>query len=122
MEGRAFGEFFKGRRIALGLTLRGFCEKHGLDAGNISKIERGMLPPPKSENLLHRYADFLALRKGSDGWYEFFNLAAAEAGRLPRELMNEDIMKRMPVLFRTIRGKKISKKKLDKLIELIKES
>lgn len=122
MEGRAFGQFFKERRIALGFTLRKFCEKYGIDAGNISKIERGMLPPPKSEDLLSRYAGFLALKKGSDEWYEFFDLAAAESGRFPRELMDEEIMKRMPVLFRTIRGKKISKKKLDKLIKLIKES
>lgn len=123
MEGRkTFGEFFKEKRIALGLTLRQFCEKHHIDAGNMSKIERGILPPPKSDKLLKKYAALLNLKEGSDDWYQFFDLAAADSGRLPKELMEKDILARMPVFFRTIRGKKLSKDKLDKLIKLIKES
>lgn len=48
MDGRkTFGSYFKDRRIKLGLTLRQFCEKHSMDPGNLSKIERGVLPPPK---------------------------------------------------------------------------
>ncbi|MFA5143477.1 MAG: hypothetical protein WC522_04845 [Candidatus Omnitrophota bacterium] len=43
-----------------------------------------------------------------------------ELGRLPKELREKEIVARMPFLFRTIRGKKISKEKLDKLIKLIK--
>lgn len=123
MAGRKmFGNFFKERRIFLGLTLRRFCEQHNLDVGNLSKIERGILPAPKSEHLLKKYAECLKLKKGSDEWYEFFDLAAAESGKLPKELMEEDILERMPVLFRTIRGKKLSKSKFDALIKLIKES
>ena len=117
-----FGSFFKEKRKELKLTLRQFCEKHDLDAGNISKIERGILPPPKSEKLLQKYAAFLNLKKGTDNWYLFFDLAAAETGRFPKELMEKDILARMPILFRTIRGKKLSKHKLEQLIKLIKES
>lgn len=120
--GRSFGEFFKEKRIALSLTLRQFCEKCSLDAGNISKMERGILPPPKSEELLKKYAKLLNLKEGTDDWYLFFDLAAAETGRLPKELMEKDILKRMPLLFRTLRGKKLTKEKLDKLIRIIKES
>lgn len=119
---RTFGELFKEKRISLGITLRRFCEKHSLDAGNMSKIERGILPAPKSEELLKKYAKFLGLKEGTDDWYLFFDLAAAESGRLPKELMEKDVVARMPVLFRTLRGKKLSKDKLDKLIKLIKES
>lgn len=123
MEGRkTFGEFFKEKRIALGLTLRQFCEQCHIDAGNMSKIERGILPPPKSEELLKKYAALLNLKEGTDDWYLFFDSAAADSGRLPKELMEKDILARMPVFFRTIRGKKLSKDKLDKLIKLIKES
>ena len=38
--GATFGEFFKQKRIVLGMTLRQFCAENGLDPGNISKIER----------------------------------------------------------------------------------
>lgn len=118
---KTFGGFFKEKRISFGLTLRQFCEKHSLDAGNMSKIERGILPPPKDE-ILKKYAKFLGLKEGTDDWYLFFDLAAAETGRFPKELMEKDVVARMPVLFRTIRGKKLSKDKLEKLIKLIKES
>lgn len=121
-EKMTFGRFFKERRIALGLTLRKFCERHDLDVGNLSKVERGILPPPKSEEILKKYAEYLKLKKASDDWYEFFDLAASESGKLPKELMEKDILERMPVLFRTIRGKKLSKSKFDALIKLIKES
>ena len=93
-----------------------------IDAGNMSKIERGILPPPKSDELLKKYAALLNLKEGTDDWYLFFDSAAADSGRLPKELMEKDILARMPVFFRTIRGKKLSKDKLDKLIKLIKES
>lgn len=116
-----FGKFFKEKRIALDLTLRHFCEIHNLDAGNVSKIERGILPPPKDE-ILKKYAHYLKLKEGTDDWYNFFDLAAAEAGRIPKELMEKEIVARMPFLFRTIRGKKITKDRLEKLIKLIKES
>ncbi|OIO33148.1 MAG: hypothetical protein AUJ70_03850 [Candidatus Omnitrophica bacterium CG1_02_40_15] len=119
---KTFGEFFKEKRMNTGLTLRHFCEKHNLDAGNMSKMERGISQPPKSEELLKKYAKLLKLEEGSDNWYLFFDLAAAETGRLPKELVEKDIVARMPVLFRTIRRKKLSKDKLDKLIKLIKES
>ena len=77
----------------------------------------------KEENeILKKYANYLKLKEASDEWYEFFDLAAAESGRLPKELREKEIVARMPFLFRTIRGKKITKEKLDKLIKLIKES
>ena len=118
---KTFGSYFKERRIRLGLTLRKFCEDHGIDPGNLSKVERGVLPPPKDE-ILKKYAHYLKLKEASDEWYEFFDLAAAESGRLPKELREKEIVARLPFLFRTLRGKKITKEKLNKLIKLIKES
>lgn len=117
-----FGEFVKNRRITLKLTLREFCLKHKLDPGNISKLERGILPPPKSQGKLKEYAKYLRLKEGTDDWHQFFDLAAAESGKLPKELMEDEIIDRLPLLFRTLRGKKISKDKLDELIRKIKES
>lgn len=116
----AFGEFFKAKRIELGKTLRQFCLENDLDPGNISKIERGYLAPPQHDKLVE-YAKLLKLKKETDEWYQFFDLAAAENGKIPKDILNDnEIVKELPVLFRTLRGEKISEENLDKLIRKIK--
>lgn len=119
---KSFGDFFKERRIALGLTLREFCEKYELDPGNICKLETGRLSPPHKESILKNYARYLKLKRSTEEWHEFLDLAAIESQRLPSEFTKKSIVKRLPLFFRTIRDKKLSKEKLDKLIKLIKES
>jgi len=68
-----FGEFFKKMRMKTGLTLRQFCMQNDLDPGNISKIERGLAPPPSSKKNLEKYADLLKLKKKSNNCYTFFD-------------------------------------------------
>lgn len=97
-----FGRFFKKRREVLGLSLRAFCLKHKLDPSNVSKMERGRLPPPQGEKL-REYATYLGVREGSDEWYQLFDLAAAERGIIPEDLRDEQIAGKLPVLFRTLR-------------------
>lgn len=118
-----FGEYFKQKRISIRKTLRQFCVENSLDPGNISRLERGLMPPPQGSDKLEEYARFLEIKKGSDDWYTFFDLARIEAGRIPDELLsNETVAASLPILFRTLRGQKISEKKLEKLVELIKKS
>ena len=118
-----FGEFFKDKRISLRKTLRQFCTENKLDPGNISRLERGLMPPPQGSDKLEEYARFLEIKKGSDDWYKFFDLARIEAGRIPDELLkNESVAASLPILFRTLRGKKISEKKLDELVEMIRKA
>jgi len=118
-----FGEFFKQRRIALKKTLRQFCSENKLDPGNISRLERGLMPPPQGSDKLEEYARYLHIKKGTDDWYKFFDLARIEAGRIPDELMKDEaVVASLPILFRTLRWQKISEKKLEKLVELIKKS
>lgn len=115
-----FGVFFKKKRMALGLTLRQFCLQYDLDPGNMSKLERGILPPPQHEKL-EEYAKFLKIPKGSDDWYGLFDLAAAESGKIPSDILkDEEIVDKLPVLFRTLRGEKVSDEQLDELIKKIK--
>jgi transcriptional regulator with XRE-family HTH domain len=114
-----FGKLFKERRMALGLTLREFCHQNGLDAGNLSRLERGLAPPPQGERL-GDYAEMLGLDEGSDEWYEFFDLAAAERGRIPEDLQTEDVVEKLPILFRTLRGQRVPDDKLDELVKLVK--
>ena len=117
-----FGEFFKEKRLATGKTLRAFCITNGLDPGNISRLERGRLPVPRRRELLERYARLLKIKKGSDDWYEFFDLAAAEAGEIPKEILEDaEVLERLPILFRTLRGQRVPDKDLDELVRLIRE-
>ena len=117
-----FGKFFKKMRQGSGLTLRQFCLKHELDPGNMSKIERGRAAPPKSRELLEKYAAILDIEKDSEDWYNFFDLAAACSGRIPPDLMDEDLIEKLPLVFRTLRGEKLTSKKLQDLAELIRKS
>jgi len=122
MAGEAsFGAFFKALRIKRGETLRLFCEKHGFDPGNISKLERGLLPPPQSRAKLEEYARALGLEEGSDDWYEFLDLAAIARGQIPRALLNDrEILRRLPLVFRTLQGQPVTPEQIDELIELIR--
>ena len=116
-----FGEFFKAKRQALGLTLRNFCLKYKHDPGNMSRLERGILPPPQDREALEKYAKDLGLKSGSDDWYTFFDLAAAAKGRLPDELLeDEQLVAKLPLVFRTLRGKRLTSKQLDDLVKKVK--
>jgi transcriptional regulator with XRE-family HTH domain len=118
-----FGEFFKQRRIVLGLTLREFCRRNGLDPGNISRLERGLLPPPQGRETLEHYARLLKLKKGSDEWYTFFDLAAAENGRIPAEILEDkEVLEKLPILFRTLRGQKVPDEQLDELVRKLRKA
>ena len=118
-----FGEYFKKKRIEKGFTLREFCRRFDLDPGNISKLERGMLSPPESEEKLDEYASALGLKNGTDEWYQFFDLAAASKGVIPRELMeDEELVKSLPIIFRTFRSKRISKMTVVDLIERLRKT
>jgi transcriptional regulator with XRE-family HTH domain len=118
-----FGAFFKEMRARTGLPLRKFCLTHGVDPGNLSKIERGLLPPPASREKLGKYAAWLGLKEGTDEWYEFFDLAAACSGKIPPDVMsNAELVQKLPLVFRTLRGQKVPEEQLDELAELIRKA
>ena len=118
-----FGQFFKEMRLKTGLSLRQFCLDHGLDPGNISKLERGLASPPQSKEKLEEYARYLGIEKDTDDWYNFFDYAAASTGRIPPDVMSdEELVKRLPAVFRTLRGQKLPIEKLGDLAELIRRT
>lgn len=118
-----FGAFFHQKRRELGITLREFCREFRLDVGNISKLERGKLPPPKGRGKLEEYARHLRIEEGSDDWYTFFDLACLEAGRIPEDIGNDEKLARaLPLLFRSLRDSEITEETLDRIINVVKES
>lgn len=118
-----FGSYFKDlRRENTGLSLRKFCEKNGYDPGNLSKLERGKLKPPKSRDKLSDYAEALNLEEGSEEWMNFFDLAHACRGDVPEEVLeDEEVVEKLPVLFRTLRGDRVDEEELDRLVEIIRK-
>ena len=117
-----FGELLKDLRIRRGLTLREFCLKHGFDPGNMSKVERGMLPPPPHDKL-EQIAKILELKPSSPDWDLFFDTAAIERGSIPKDsLSDEELLKKVPVFLRTLKNKKLAPEKLDELIEKLRRA
>lgn len=118
-----FGEFIKERRLALGLSLREFCLRNGHDASNWSKIERGVATPPADDNKLTEWATQLGIEQYSADWYEFFDLAAVKRGALPSSILsNEELVAKLPLFFRTLRGQKPTEQEVRNVIELIRQN
>lgn len=118
-----FGAYLKELRMEKRITLRTFCKMANADPGNISKIERGVWPPPQDREILRRYAAALAIKEGSDEWYRFFDCAAADCGIIPQDIMsNEEIVKMLPAFFRTLRGQKPTEAEVRSLVEKLRKS
>lgn len=118
-----FASFFQALRKRNRITLRAFCEAGEADPGNISRMERRNIPPPQDQGILNRYARALNLTEGSDEWYLFFDLAAADRGLIPKDIMeDEELVKELPVFFRTLRGQKPTETEMRKVIEKIRKS
>ncbi len=118
-----FGAFFEELRQRGKLTLREFCKRAGCDPANISRMERGLIPPPKGRDILERYASVLMLEEATDDWYQFFDLAAADQGIVPADIMKDaDLVKALPVFFRTLRGQKPTAVELQRIAEKIRKA
>ncbi|GAG32936.1 unnamed protein product [marine sediment metagenome] len=118
-----FGSMLRERRKVLRLGLREFALRAEVDAGNLSKIERGKLNPPQTRDALDRICFALEYDPASQEAELLRDRAAAENGRLSEEILaDEEIMSRMPVLLRTVHNKQLSAEQLDRLIEMIKGS
>lgn len=116
-----FGPFLEGLRQKRRLTLREFCRRAGCDPANLSRIERGLMPPPRSEEIIEKYAAVLGLQRGSDEWHQLFDLAAAEHGRVPADLMSDkELVAALPTFFRTLRGQKPTIEEMRRLADKIR--
>lgn len=118
-----FGELVKDLRIAQEKTLREFCLDHGHDPSNWSKLERGINPPPGDEKTLQRWAKQLGVEAGTDEWQTFMDLASVARGEIPQDIIDdEELVKKLPVFFRSVRGAELGEKELDDLIQKVKEA
>lgn len=115
-----FGKLFKKHRMETGKTLREFCRENGLDHGNMSRMERGRLKPPTGETL-DKYLEALGIEAQSDLWYHFHDVASACAGEVPDGIMSdEEVVKKLPVVFKTLRRRRPTDEEIKALIDLIR--
>jgi transcriptional regulator with XRE-family HTH domain len=110
-----FEDFVRDKRLAAKLTLRQFCLKASVDPSNWSKIERGLGEPPKSKELLDRIAYIFKLDQ--DEKHTLTDLAIVAS--IPKELRCENVMEKLPIFFRTVRGEKPTEDELRKLFDVI---
>ncbi len=116
-----FGKLVKRLRSNLTLGLREFCIAADLDPSNWSKVERGLLSPPDPAKL-EVIASTLKLRPGSDDWQNLFDYAALDQGKIPQDIMNDqELLQKLPVFFRTARGKKPTAKELEQFYNILKK-
>jgi transcriptional regulator with XRE-family HTH domain len=116
-----FGELIKKIRSEKRFGLREFCIAADCDPSNWSKIERGMIPPPQDADVLNRIATILGLSETSKERELIFDYAAIDAGKIPKYVLEDaELVKRLPVFFRTATGKKPTEEELKTLAEILK--
>ncbi|WP_145194200.1 helix-turn-helix domain-containing protein [Planctomycetes bacterium Poly30] len=119
---QTFGQLLRENRKSLGLTLRAFAESCQLDPGYLSRLERGVIPPPTQADRLDQLATAVGLPQGSAERTAFCDAAAIGSGRLPQDLVSdEQLMSKLPVLFRTARGETPSREELEALAEFLRD-
>ncbi len=100
-----FPEIIKGLRVKRGLTLRKFCLGNGLDPSNWSKLERGLLAPPRDSETLDKWALLLGLERDTEEWQEFMDAADLERGQVPHDLLaSPDLRDRIMSFLKAIRA------------------
>ena len=100
-----FGERLKKLRLDRDLTLRAFCVETGVEPGNYSKMERGLLAAPKSDEKLEPYRLALRLDRDSSEWRELLRLASLSRGEIPHRILSDkELAGKLPALFRSLEG------------------
>jgi transcriptional regulator with XRE-family HTH domain len=115
-----FGEYIRDLRISKEITLREFCKNAQQDPSNWSKTERGIIAPPKSKLVLDQIIKALDIKKDTEEYYTIFDLAAISF--IPKGLLSDkDLLEKLPVLFRSSRGRTPNKEELERLANKIRE-
>jgi len=93
----------------------------GVEPGNYSKMERGLLPAPKDEAKLEPYRRALSLADDSPEWRELARLSSLSRGEIPhRVLSDKELVGKLPALFRSLEGEAVDEEVLDELVAAIR--
>jgi hypothetical protein len=85
-------------------------------------MERDQLAPPDSEEKLERFAQVLSILEKVK-IRDFIDLACFSRGKIPEDIMSDDrLMGSLPLVFRTLRGQRLSEDSLRDLAEVVRRS
>lgn len=114
----SFGKLLRQTRVDKNITLRAFSRAVSYDPSNISKIERGITPPPATI-ILRGWIKQLAIEQGTVEYQEFFDSASLARNRIPEDSPDAFRNKLLPAMLRTVRSKNLTEKDFERLIRLL---
>lgn len=117
-----FGAYIKELRLKKGFSLREFARRIKEDPSNWSKIERGVLPPPKDREKIRTIANILEISEGSVKWNRLEDFAAVDTAAIPKYITEDkEILELLPAFFRTISSIRPTRENIEELIQKLKE-
>ncbi len=114
-----FGEYMKRLMSEKNISLRELARRSGIDAANLSRIERGKAYPPQKRETLDKLADAFGLK--GEARQELFGLAAHVNGIIPEGMKHVRENAAIPLLMRAINKKQLSEEKVRELAEMIEQ-
>jgi transcriptional regulator with XRE-family HTH domain len=116
-----FGSFIKENRLKQKMGLRVFAARIGEDAGNWCRVEGSRLSAPGDIKVLNKICE--VLKFGDKEKEILFDLAAKDSKeKIPADIKQQISENEIvPILFRTIDKKKLSKEKLKELVKRIQD-
>lgn len=121
--GETFGGYLRRLRLDRGLGLRAFSRQLGMDAANLSNVERGKVRPPRSREILEAIAEALGLAEEGEERRRLFDLAVADRPeRMPADVAQYAAREPLiPLLLRTVANKQLGEEELRNLIRELNE-
>lgn len=117
-----FGEYLRKLREERRLSLRKFCLASGVDPSYHSKIENGIVDPPRDASRFKAFLDALGLSEESLEAKELSRLASLDRGEIPDVIRKDPLlMDKMPVLFRTLEEGRLTPESFERVVRAIEE-
>lgn len=121
----AFGEWVREYRASKEITLREFCRRANIDSGNWSKLERGVMAPPKDKALQRMIVrEIIGLDETHPDYYKVFALmdnAQAAISRSMEPPHDTDVAGALPMFITKSDGTRPTAEELDGLIVYIRK-
>jgi len=115
-----FGAFVRSQRIKHLITGRDASQATGMLASNFSKLEHGVLTPPRDAEKQRKLSSAIGIPSGSEEEARFFDLAAKATDSTPVDIAAIiSANAAVPLLLRTIGNKRLGKSEMNRIVEIV---